>query len=96
MRASVVLLSLALASVAAEREKPRCTAANQGEFWPEQANHDARIRRAAAQSGELEICSAYAVWTWRYRWQRATIGVRRPPEKQASKQQHGVADSSAN
>lgn len=49
----------------ASEAKPRCTAANQGMFWPEEANHNAQSRRLYARQGSLELCQ---ISGWRYRW----------------------------
>ena len=70
----VILLSLfAAAALAGEPGKPACTARNQGQFWPAEANSNPSAARQSVQRGDLEICS---LSVWKYRWERVSVNVR--------------------
>ena len=77
--AAVFLLS---AIAVAEEQKPACTAANHGRFWPEEANNSAQAAHQLSHSGELEMCS---VVVWKYQWRKLTVNVRDLPRKKSSR-----------
>jgi hypothetical protein len=71
-----VALFLSLVLLAAESaptpvpERPACTAANAGQFWPEQANKDHKLAAKLARCGELRICTR---GLFHYRWESPTV-----------------------
>jgi hypothetical protein len=76
---------LAAMCCAEEPAKPRCSSSLQSHFWPEQANHDPKFARAAAQAGQLEVCTLGKV---RHRWRLVAVtldqlarkhGPKKPP-----------------
>ena len=70
----VVLAALCAAMCfAGEPRKPACTARNQGQFWPAEANSNPTAARQAVQRGDLEIC---ALGVWKYRWERLSVNAR--------------------
>jgi hypothetical protein len=52
--------------------RPPCTAANAGDFWPDQANKDHKLAAKLARCGELQICSR---GFFRFRWDFPTVRV---------------------
>ena len=78
VRLAVASILLAGASVGQDPAKPRCSARLQGQFWPEQANQDAKLARALSRTGELELCT---LWGWRYRWQSVSVHISQLPKK---------------
>ena len=77
--AAVFLLS---AIAVAEEQKPACTAANHGRFWPEEANTSAEAAHQLSHRGELEMCS---VVVWKYQWRKLTVNVRDLPRKKSAR-----------
>lgn len=70
----VALLALfAVIGLDGEPRKPACTARNQGQFWPAEANASPSAARQSVQRGDLEICS---LAVWKYRWERLSVNVR--------------------
>ena len=67
-----VLLSSTLLFPASNDTKPECNRGNAGRFWPEAANHDAKVRNKMARCGELERCSH---GKWRYGWESMTVRI---------------------
>lgn len=57
MLASRALLFIAVAALAAEADKPRCTGGRIGQFWPLEANFQSAVRWQSARQGTLEICA---------------------------------------
>ena len=76
MNIAVGFLLAALFSVA---NKPKCTAQNNGQFWPLEANTNRVIRAIAIRQGKLEICTVNkGDNSFRYfKWQFATINAKR-------------------
>ena len=68
-----ITIGLLLAAASVHQTKPACNKFNHGRFWPDAANWNAGVRRAAERDGSLEFCS-YGVW--RYRWIPMTVSVR--------------------
>jgi hypothetical protein len=53
--------------------KPTCAAIHVGKMWPDDANRDTKMLRAAAQNGELEVCSKHRDG---YRWETVSVNVK--------------------
>ncbi|MDZ4800239.1 MAG: hypothetical protein SGI92_18940 [Bryobacteraceae bacterium] len=51
-------------------ERPACTAKTRSQFWPQAANTNPAAARAAAQAGELRICTRQG---FRYSWRELTV-----------------------
>jgi len=71
---------LSPAEPAGEIEPPKCEKANRSEFWPEEANNDARAAVRLAREGKLLICTRGA---WRYKWRPVTMNIRAETEARA-------------
>jgi len=54
-------------------DRPACSAALHGRFWPDAANTDMRAARKLAQCGVLEICTENGR---RFKWKPVTVNVR--------------------
>jgi hypothetical protein len=52
--------------------KPACDAATAGQFWPEAANHDSKLRKQFSRCGELELCT---LAKRRYSWKLITVRI---------------------
>jgi hypothetical protein len=80
---AALLPAASLAATAGQpAAKPRCSARIQGQFWPEEANHDRDLMRKMVQSGDLEVCS---LQVWKYRWKPVSINVAREMQKRERK-----------
>lgn len=70
----VVLASLAtllpLVCFGADDARPQCSARNQGQLWPEAANHDSKLMSHLMRCGELLICVR---GVWHYHWEAPSI-----------------------
>jgi hypothetical protein len=58
--------------LAADDSRPVCNSQNQGQLWPEAANHDPKLISRLVRCGELFICVRGA---WHYHWESPTIRV---------------------
>lgn len=67
-----VLLLPAAAQGAVEPERPACSSALEGQFWPLQANSDRKLASKLARCGQLDMCSR---GMFRYRWRSMTVRV---------------------
>ena len=72
MKNAAVLALFGTMCFAADARKPPCRAANQGQFWPAEANLDHAVARNLFQRGELEMCSLVV---WKYRWEPMSVHV---------------------
>ncbi|MBZ5724296.1 MAG: hypothetical protein LAP87_04805 [Acidobacteriia bacterium] len=74
-----------------EVQKPVCSARNQGQFWPAEANFSHQAARQLYQSGELEMCS---LAVWKYRWELISVNARVLTRKAAAgrRERHAAAD----
>jgi hypothetical protein len=81
---TITLLLLVLSTQPAF-EKPACTAANHGRFWPEAANASPEAARRLSRCGALQMC---IVVRHRYRWEPLSVHVsqagRKHPEPAAA------------
>ncbi len=59
--------------LAEQTGRPACTARNQGQLWPDEANFRRDAARQLYQRGELEMCS---MAVWKYKWQQISVNVR--------------------
>jgi hypothetical protein len=69
----VLLAAGALTKESKPIEKPACSAAIHGRFWPAAANTDYEAARKLAQCGALDICTNTGR---RYKWRPVTVNVR--------------------
>ncbi|HEX5227184.1 MAG TPA: hypothetical protein VFW44_05715 [Bryobacteraceae bacterium] len=71
-----LLLVLPFVCVAAEdssqqdNARPACGSHNQGQLWPEAANHDSKLMARLMRCGELFLCVR---GTWRYHWESPSV-----------------------
>jgi hypothetical protein len=63
---------LPLACLAADDTRPACGSQNQGQLWPEAANHDSKLFAHLMRCGELFLCVR---GTWHYHWESPSIRV---------------------
>jgi len=73
MNCAAVIFALITTWSSHGAQKPPCNAANQGRFWPEEANINRDAARRLSQSGELETC---ALAVWKYKWKRLSVNAR--------------------
>src|ERR1700733_11035747 len=59
-----------LLCLAADDSRPTCGSQNQGQLWPEAANHDSKALARLMRCGELFICVR---GTWHYHWETPSI-----------------------
>jgi hypothetical protein len=74
-----------LLCLAAEDPRPVCSSQNQGQLWPEAANHDPKLLASAMRCGELLIC---VHGTWHYHWEAPSVRIDqlgRQPKSKVSK-----------
>ena len=50
--------------------RPACGSHNQGQLWPEAANHDAKLMARLIRCGELFLCVR---GTWHYHWESPSV-----------------------
>lgn len=55
---------------AGDDSRPSCGSQNQGQMWPDAANHDDKLLSRLVRCGELYICVR---GTWRYHWEAPTV-----------------------
>jgi hypothetical protein len=67
------LASAGFAKQAEIMDRPVCTVAIHGQFWPSAANADAGVARKLAQCGALEVCTRSG---WKYKWKPFSVNVR--------------------
>ena len=72
MNFMAAILLLSAMSTGEDARRPACNAANQGRFWPEEANASARAARQLYQNGELLMCSQAL---WKYKWERLSVNA---------------------
>jgi hypothetical protein len=65
-----LLLVVPLACLAADDSPPACGSRNQGQMWPEAANHNPKLISRLVRCGELLICVR---GTWHYHWESPTV-----------------------
>ena len=53
-----------------EETRPVCSSHNQGQLWPEAANHDSRLLARLVRCGELYVCVR---GTWHYHWESPSV-----------------------
>ena len=70
---TALLAAGALAKSSDRVDRPVCTVAIHGQFFPAAANSDAVAARQLAQCGALEICTRSG---WKYKWQPVAVNVR--------------------
>jgi hypothetical protein len=63
---------LPLACLAADDTRPICGSHNQGQLWPEAANHDSKLLAHLVRCGELFLCVR---GTWHYHWESPSVRV---------------------
>ena len=73
--AACLALMLPLICLAADDARPQdpppaCGSHNQGQVWPEAANHDSKLLAHLVRCGELLICVR---GTWHYHWESPSI-----------------------
>lgn len=56
--------------LAADDSRPACNSENQGQMWPEAANHDHKLMSRLVRCGELFICVRGA---WHYHWEAPSV-----------------------
>jgi|HubBroStandDraft_5_1064220.scaffolds.fasta_scaffold772421_1 hypothetical protein len=74
-----------LLCLAADDLRPVCSSQNQGQMWPEAANHDPKLLASVMRCGELLIC---VHGTWRYHWEAPSVRIDqlgRQPKSKVSK-----------
>ena len=88
-----------LLCLAADDLRPVCSSQNQGQLWPEAANHDPKLLASAMHCGELLIC---VHGTWHYHWETPSIRVdqlvrraKSKPAKPAVCEVQSASDASA-
>jgi hypothetical protein len=67
-----VAFALPLVSLAADDARPACNSHNQGQLWPQAANHDSKLLAHFVRCGELWMCVR---GTWHYHWESPTVRV---------------------
>lgn len=50
--------------------RPACGSHNQGQLWPEAANHDSKLMARLIRCGELFLCVR---GTWHYHWESPSV-----------------------
>ena len=65
-------VALPFACLAADDTRPPCGSQNQGQLWPEAANHDSKLFAHLMRCGELFLCVR---GTWHYHWETPSIRV---------------------
>ena len=65
-----LILTIPLLCLAGDDSRPVCSSQNQGQMWPEAANHDSKLLSRLVRCGELFICVR---GNWRYHWETPTI-----------------------
>jgi hypothetical protein len=65
-----LILAAPLLCLAADDSRPACSSQNQGQMWPEAANHDPKLISRLIRCGELLICVR---GTWRYHWEAPSV-----------------------
>lgn len=66
------ILAMPSFSVAADDPRPACSSHNQGQMWPDAANHDPKLISRLVRCGQLFICVR---GTWHYHWEAPSIRV---------------------
>jgi len=66
------ILAFPLLSLAADDPRPACGSQNQGQMWPEAANHDRKLLANLIRCGELFICVR---GTWHYHWESTSVRI---------------------
>lgn len=70
----IFLASLAIivpwVCLGADDARPQCSSHNQGQLWPEAANHDSKLMSHLMRCGELFICVR---GVWHYHWEAPSI-----------------------
>ena len=69
MALSAVCLAVCLG---ADDTRPACNSENQGQMWPEAANHDHKLMSRLVRCGELFICVR---GVWHYHWEAPSVRV---------------------
>ena len=64
-------------------ERPKCEKATRTQFWPEEANSDAREAMRLAREGKLLICTRGA---WRYGWRPVALNLRAAVAEERAKE----------
>lgn len=64
------MLAVPLLCMAADDFRPVCNSQNQGQMWPEAANHDPKLMASMIRCGELLICVR---GSWHYRWEAPSV-----------------------
>jgi hypothetical protein len=76
MLSAIVIYALLLPAAASpnaiEPERPACSSALEGQFWPLRANSDRKLASRLAHCGQLDICSR---GTFKFRWRPLTVRV---------------------
>jgi len=67
-----LILGVPLLCLAADDARPACGSHNQGQMWPEAANHDPKLLASLMRCGELLLCVR---GTWHYHWEAPSIRV---------------------
>jgi hypothetical protein len=82
----LVLAGLAAGCLAAEelsplpvKDPPKCEKATRTQFWPAEANRDARAAVRLAREEKLLICTRGA---WKYAWKPVAVNLRAERERQ--------------
>jgi hypothetical protein len=68
--AMLLLISVPTQCLGADDARPQCSSKNQGQLWPEAANHDAKLMSHLMRCGELFICVR---GVWHYHWEAPSI-----------------------
>jgi hypothetical protein len=63
-------LMLPVLCLGADDSRPACGSHNQGQLWPEAANHDPKVLSHLMRCGELFLCVR---GTWHYHWEAPSI-----------------------
>lgn len=69
---AVLAMTLPFVCTGADDSRPHCGPQNQGQLWPEAANHDSKAISHLMRCGELFICVR---GTWHYHWEAPSIRV---------------------
>jgi len=65
-----LILAFPLLCLAADDTRPACGSQNQGQMWPEAANHDPKLLASLMRCGELLLCVR---GTWHYHWEAPSV-----------------------
>lgn len=67
---SWLILAFPCLCLAIDDSRPACGSQNQGQMWPEAANHDPKVFASLMRCGELLLCVR---GVWHYHWEAPNI-----------------------